>query len=479
MTQHNSHQRKRTGVLAVAVAVTALAMLATGCTRTKDTVTTTTVGVDVAGTDSEASQQANNTATMTVLLDGWSERALREQGIRWVSGTRSSALKLKPATAAQLTGLLDTEPQAVAMVLSRLVTADPSLRCTKRGCTTSSSEIDLASLTDPKKGPYGEVLEAAGVRHGLFLGTVDVAALGDVTLNTVASTDSAGAAGNAAASGSVTLPVMTVASERAARAADPNATEPDSQDGSNSPDEQDGSENLGESDLVDSAVAVGFAYGQLFRIDPSWVNSDQTQGPAPFGRLTTETVLGYPQDGITEPATFVALPNGLGSPISGGGGAVGLSSSQLTALSSPTTGCGVGSWCSPTSEHLTVTALSQQTRLLCDAVLGTRSDGSAGTPVSVVVVARSEKWEVRDATVNQFGFWDVDPPDGQLLFWPAPAPVVNTATRYVRTLETYTVGPSLLMIAGSVTATDAPWGVDEALAASATGDRFAPCTVGP
>jgi hypothetical protein len=49
----------------------------------------------------------------------------------------------------------------------------------------------------------------------------------------------------------------------------------------------------------------------------------------------------------------------------------------------------------------------------------------------------------------------------------------------VRTLETYTVGPSLLMIAGSVTATDAPWGVDEALAASATGDRLAPCADGP
>jgi hypothetical protein len=381
--------------------------------------------------------------------------------VRWSSQKRSGQVTWKPATQRQIRDLLRSDAQAVTATLARLVTADPSLRCTPDGCTASGDSVDLGALTDPSSGPYGAVLERAGVTHGLFLGVIDVASLSDVTLST------APASGVSDNTSGVRLSVPTVASKRAAAQA--------AADAGDGPAPPTSGDSGGESTLADSAVAVGFAYGKFFTVTPGWLSADASEGPAPFGTLTAEPLIGFPATPEADAPEVAALPHGLGTASTGAAStAAALSASQLTALSSVTTGCGVGSWCSPTPEGLTVTELSQDTRVLCDAEAGKQVNGTPGTPVRVLVVARSEKWVISEAAVNQFGFWDNNPPDGHLMFWPEPAPVVENATRYVRTLETYQAGPNLLTLSGSVTTTDATWDVDSAT--SRFPERFQACT---
>jgi hypothetical protein len=240
-----------------------------------------------------------------IYVDGWSLRSVgRNRLVALVDG-ETVELQFRPVRAEEAAQLVSEVPELVATTISRMVDGASDVACAPSGCVASGAAVDLAWLTDAAQVPgFGESYKAWNLQGALEVATVDVTQAGSLTL---------------VSDGWDELALPLVAN-------------------------RDG--DLAE--VTGRALDLGFdqdrfliagAFGRLFVPEALWA-SEQA---APYVLDAAPASAASKQDAA---ATYLPLFGGLGQLVPA---AAGLTGSQLTYLSSPTTGCGLVALCAPTA----------------------------------------------------------------------------------------------------------------------------------
>ena len=454
-----------------------------------------------------------------VVLDGWSHATLDGRGLVALAGNERYQLEFTPAGDEDLAELLVRSPRTVRDVLARQVTADVSLSCTSTGCTTSTGPVDLASLTTDLPA----VVRAQGVDHGVFLARLPVAP------ERVLPAD----AGEPA----TTTTTTTAAPPRLAQPAVPAPGPPDADpvpptppgvpsQGPSSPlpgtftppvPPDEGTDPgpvttlpPAPADPVDPALlepgpaqtpvpvppaastpppsslppapepgegvlAVVAAFGIVGTLEVPWLPDDTGSVQAPFGNPR----LARPVDAAATPLSSTPRPAMTTGLRTADPAATGLTPAQLTAWSSPTTGCGPAVLCAMDDAGTTyeqTMASSHRACLLSQAA-------AVEDPAPVIDSASGVDVVVREFTLTlsgddrvQFGSW---PPglDTGVLPWPVPVPeVADPTVMSFRVIEVVDAEGLLVTAGEQVTAGDGapgPWDLDAALGRYGSGVLFA------
>ncbi len=287
----------RTRTAAVLVALCGLVMSSCSQGRGDGVVpielggTTTQPTVDPADGSGETISGGDAAGGTLILVDGWSAAGIAENSITWGSGEgeKGMVLNLEPATEDDIKLAIKKDPEAVANLMARMVTGDPTLACTEDGCQTAQRRIEYRELLEPQSG---EVLGASytdwGIETGVWVANIPTNA---TTLRYGGSTY--------------------------------DVVQP------------------GEGEAVPAGIATGngveaiaVAFGRIFPITAAWLEGKvgyenrafENAGEEP-GRIAAEAFLGGLGVGVEGAQTLLA--------------------SQLTWRSSPSTGCGVGVLCVP------------------------------------------------------------------------------------------------------------------------------------
>ena len=234
--------------------------------------------------------------TVTVLVDGWSQRTadLSELSVVAVrpDGARVSAgpVRLSPLSAEDVVELAGTEPGIVTRLGARMVRFDVLLDCDASGCFSQRGQVPLDWLAEPSQVPsLGEVYAAWGVEHGVFSAAFEVP--------------------EDAGSVSVSAPGLEPVSLRVPE---------------------------------QGSVSVSAAFGTLFELAPTWVEGQGIWEGQPFEAVRAGGIA--PEAGLSPVfADGTAFWRGLAAPVPG---AAQMHPSVLTMLSSPTFGCN-GALCVP------------------------------------------------------------------------------------------------------------------------------------
>ena len=236
-----------------------------------------------------------------VLVDGWTEHYLPP--LSYNDGVSTHAVTLSPANAADVAALADTRPDLLTSLAARLVTADPKLTCGSTECADSTRHIPLSSIVSPNTDAvFGTMYQGYGIKHGLYYAVINLPS------------GTPHVAVKAAGWSQVTLLTTPI------------------------------------SDLSHPAdrFLLGGGFGKLFPITPSWVG--QTNAQASFSPSLIRFAPGT-AGLISQLKTAPPLTAGLAVPYP----ALALTDQQMTAITSPSTGCLGTAVCVPGTAKVTVT----------------------------------------------------------------------------------------------------------------------------
>jgi hypothetical protein len=267
------------------------------------------------GVDSE-------TTDFHVFLDGWSMRILSNREVRLtLPDQRFAKLQFSPMDATGIKKLRETSSSIVASTLSRLVDGDQRLLCDADSCQAGDREINTDVLFDLSDVPtFGEMYDGWGVEYGLYEAIV-------------------------------TVPADTDQFEIKAEGYRPMR-------GVNSLSSK-------ESSFPGWAAGhylIGAAWGTLFQIDVRWTESSKNAGDA-----TRSSRRGFVEgDGgeIYVGDKLLLGPSDISEKAVSS--AAGLNATQLTYLSSPTTGCGSSVVCTPEVVKVKREGLRIEEARICD-----------------------------------------------------------------------------------------------------------------
>lgn len=248
----------------------------------------------------QSGNQAAGATAVTVIVDGWSAMLLRNPVLAMTAGTASADVTLRPATLKDLRSVAKIAPEAIEALAARLATSDRSLQCSAESCRTASGDLPFSALLAPTElAETGPTFTTWGMAAGAYIATITVPA--DAPSLRLA------VPGNDAAGYSFELPAS---------------------------DDAEGIEELPDNGWNRGVYAAGVGFGRVFPITASWLAGEaHWVGRQPGEAPATAPVLLSPP--------FVAGP-GVAEPAAGT-----LTPSQLTVLSSPTTGCGFTAACTP------------------------------------------------------------------------------------------------------------------------------------
>lgn len=271
---------------------------------------------------------ATPAASAVLFVDGWTVATANTTSLTVTHpGGRQQQVRLTPVTDAEMSRLAEVNPRLVTDVAARLLDGDAALRCGPDGCTSDTRQLPLVTLTAPgtDEGGFGPVYDAYDVEHGLYWTRVPVSD-GTSALRV--------SIGNAAHASLAVTP-----SSQPDPDADPEGTgvNPESRQG-----------GYGRNEYL-----LGAAFGRTFVVEPAWVDED---GLSYYTRAA---------------ATQTALPKGNALPLLAGPSArsapaAGLTDSQLTYWSSPTTGCGIGAICHPGQVTARSSTRASEDRRVCE-----------------------------------------------------------------------------------------------------------------
>lgn len=118
---------------------------------------------------SETTSQRSPGEPVTVYMDGWSVR-LAGTTTLLADGSQNQQQQLKPLNAEEIEEL---PGDVLEQIAARLVTADKSWSCVKGYCKSAAgTTIDSSQFANPTTIPhYGEVYASHGVKHGVWAAT--------------------------------------------------------------------------------------------------------------------------------------------------------------------------------------------------------------------------------------------------------------------------------------------------------------------
>ena len=236
-----------------------------------------------------------------IVLDGWSYEILngRRLGVKLDDG-RVGSLSFKPATIADVEGILGKSPEVIRQAFSRLIDGDQRLVCSTSGCEVEGRKLSLSDLVDPRESDWlGSMYEGWGIENGLHIAEINIpksTQFFNVTGDNMQSVDLVNLSGE-----------------------------------------------FGDiySGYGKGIYYLGISWGVLHPIDVRWLQSEEGAGDARKNvrRSLSGSTLGSAYQGeglLAGPADF----NGRDTALS-------LNSSQITYYSSPVTGCGTFIICTP------------------------------------------------------------------------------------------------------------------------------------
>lgn len=249
---------------------------------------------------------AQGATRVVVLMDGWSWASVRGDHPSWygqASGTGASApLDLSPVSATQVAWLAAHAPDALARVAGRMLTTSSDVRCSTSGCTSANGSVPLRWFSDLASVPgWGPMYAAWGIRSALYVTELAVPA-GEGSLEL-------GATGWA----SDVIPLSYGAPLGA---------------GSTPPATVDDGWNR---DLF----LTGAGLGRFFTPTPAW-SAPAAAPAAPWYSPVLSAADGALTGPVHQPSPL--FDGGLGAPSAASGQ---LNASELTFLTSPTSGCGL------------------------------------------------------------------------------------------------------------------------------------------
>lgn len=236
------------------------------------------------------------TKEVYIITDKWSLLNLPNTDLKINVGGFTSTLVFNPLTADEYENLLKVDPSVISKAMGRFYSSNKSLTCSVIACTIEKKNIDPAILATPSSIPgFGEMYSAYGIDSILYQAKVKIPV----------NSDMATIIGNNLKSTSVIF----------------------------------GSTDDGSSTAYQY---VGNAFGNIYSVSVAW-NADSDF--IPEARFYTDSSgklsIGDP---IISDKLYGVLAKGLGSsnPL-----LYNLNSSQMTYLTSPTTGCGAITICIP------------------------------------------------------------------------------------------------------------------------------------
>ena len=278
-----------------------------------------------------ASSADLKTQDLGIYLDGWTKRILGANTVEFtLSDGRSTVLNFQPLTKEQITAALNTAPEVIAAALSRMVDGDQRVSCNADGCTAGDRKIDPGVLADPSKiAGLGGSYAGWSIEHGLWRAEVTVPEASDRFL-------------------------LSSKGYRRVEMLNPYNTI--------QTDEADQIIPASSSGWAKGQYLLGAGWGLLFSVDPYWVESAPAAGNGlRWIRRALGTVKTAPQLSID------ALYQGPGDRSAAATNAAnGLNDSQLTFLSSPTTGCGPAVLCTPSPVKSSKSEETTERAIVCE-----------------------------------------------------------------------------------------------------------------
>jgi hypothetical protein len=373
----SSQRRGKNRLIEIGAGVTAAVVLATGAGTYFYRQQQQTP--DVAKPPSSAGSVLNESPApvegkrkVQLFVDGWSAATLSAANPGYKAGygdeleEKSVPLKFTPVTTADIGAIAAGQPDILTRAAARMITVDPKLACTADGCKTADGDMPMTWFTDPSKIPgLGKVYSGYGISGVLYKADLDVPE--DATTITLTA--------RGYQSG------LLIAPDSPAPASSAQTEEPDGTPPAAGP-----MEGYGRGWYLASA-----ALGRFFTPQAAWLGSPDTLYTLP------DLSDVRPDDDVTEKVT--------GEPPFAAGLATadkrssGLTNSQMTMMTSPTTGCGVGVICAPTVVKVTVkNAVDSMPVPVC---LADEAEQVAS------VVFHTADWEVTfPQPVHQFGVWN-------------------------------------------------------------------------
>lgn len=312
---------------------------------------------------------ADRTAT-TLLVDAWTLALLGGVHGTVLDEVAKTGAKVTftPLTADALDDLLAVAPGAVAALIARTATSSDDVACTEEGCTVDGEDFDLAVLERLDELPgLGPVYAAAGIKNAVLGARVETSSpLLHVRLG----------------SGSATL----------------DATDRYDTDG------QKLDAPAGPANGYKAGVwALGGGLGTVFPLDPMWSRGERLYET---GRFPTTNATAA---GVADSVAGALLVSSVARP-DAAGLVSGLSPSQLTYLTSPTTGCGTVVLCTTEPVTATIDSLKTAGTIACLAEPRTTPEGRA------VLLGQQAKVRVTlDRPAIMAGDWASEPTADSLL----------------------------------------------------------------
>lgn len=383
------HVFKMRSVRPILVLVGAIAVLAAACSTTTTTTvpwhernttipvdasstTTTTMlvdpGVDVTVTTVPGTGGGDDVQMrdVDIYIDGWSYAVLGDADLLvQAEGRPGGQVVLTPMSGDEVSGFIQTHPEWAAQVAARMVNTDTGWECSDAGtCENSSGAVDdiVSLLSDPSTIPgYGESYRSWGIASSIYHGTGKVEA------------------------SSTALDLYT-------------------SDGASS---AYGTENEGALSSEDGAVFVAMGLGAIFEPDAVWGTGDVDgafvyynvgEGGAPGTSVTREldeVVRGAGRSGLSD----VTAAGHLGT----------VHPSELTFMTSPTTGCGTWVVCVPGTGRGELVSMST---VDVDNVCTVSSITESGSPEKLTAVFTDETRSVTLPVATHLnGVWGGQTPE--------------------------------------------------------------------
>ncbi|MFM7088012.1 MAG: hypothetical protein ACKOW9_00550 [Candidatus Paceibacterota bacterium] len=236
-----------------------------------------------------------------VILDGWSNKILngRRLGVE-LDDDRVGALNFKAATLDDVKSILSLSPETIEQAFARLIDGDQRITCTVSACSIDGRALDLSYLVNPAESSWlGGVYKGWGITNGLYIADINIPSSSQFFKVTGEGVQHVDLVNSFGAGGDIY------------------------------------------SGYGKGIYYIGLAWGVLFPVDVRWLQSEEGAGDARKnirrglqGDQTGESFLG--ESLFAGPADY-----------NGREVALSLNTSQITYYSSPVTGCGTLSICTP------------------------------------------------------------------------------------------------------------------------------------
>lgn len=271
----------------------------------------------------------------TIYLDGWSYATIAGKQVTYAPDTQGGAsldINWSPLNEDDIKALAKDNPDVVERMAARLFSTASDLACTDAGCTSSEGDLSLAELASPPTIPgLGDVYKDYKVNTGIWSAQLSLPS--DASSVILSAPD---------------WTPMTLSVINQDGVADiPADSQIDVQEGEEAGSYVQTMEPAADNGYLKSVYPVSAALGSFFITTPTWIE-DEARTQDRRHALGTDLSVESIQEKLSEPlfAKGLATPDVLAN---------GLNASQLTYMSSPTTGCGIGVLCAPTTIETTFT----------------------------------------------------------------------------------------------------------------------------